>query len=66
MEQIKVFRAITIEEVERNVNHWLEDNQDKQMLDITPPVYEPPRPSSGVVVPDQEAWLVLVRFEAQA
>ena len=66
MEQITIFRAVTIEDLQRDVNHWLERNEDKQVVDM-PMVYEPPRPTrSPNEIPDQEGWLILVRFETNA
>ena len=62
VEQIAIFRSMVIEELDRNVNGWLNRNDDKEVVDISM-VYEPPRPlRSTNEVPDQEAWVVLLRY----
>ena len=66
MEQIRIFRSATAEDIERQVNHWLRQNPDEQVVDMSM-VYEPPRPvRTSSEVPDEEAWLIIVRFETNA
>ncbi len=62
MEQIRIFRSITVEEIERNANHWLDGQQDIEVLHASI-AYEPPRPSDNPnVIPDQEAWVLLLTY----
>ena len=62
MEQIKIFRYLVAEDIERNANSWLASQPDIEVVEASL-VYEPPRPTrSSNEVPDEEAWLMLVRF----